>query len=333
MLRRCCFLVLAALAGCGPRSQPVPAPEAQAPSEPAPEITVASAPAATPRSSAEPTPAQAPQQSADPNDCSPFVAPLTRTGGNLTVHAPPRKPQRSVGSRMRTQIEGALSAGSLRVWTGPQVPGFVPLLEGTAELFLLDHQPDGSFLAFYRDPYDASSCALSGHNNCAYVATLFAHCGEVMWSISLTDLLSRPDHLEIQDIRLDGDTLYFNEGCQSYSKDANGKCSALIAVDPRANQVLWRTKPLVSNALFFISGDYIVAGYGFTAERDTLSIVRRSDGRVMQTKRLPKAPQDIRLLEPGMLEVEVYPGDTTYLFRMVGWETGSPKLVKPKDRG
>ena len=100
-----------------------------------------------------------------------------------------------------------------------------------------------------------------------------------------------------------------------------------------ANQALWRTKSLVSNGVFFISGDYIVAGYGFTAERDTLSIVRRSDGRVMGQQRLPKAPQDIRLLEPGMLAVEIYPGNTTSLFRMVGWETASPKLVKPKSRG
>ncbi len=213
---------------------------------------------------------------------------------------------------------------------GPQVPGFIPLVEGTTELFLLHHQRDGSFLAFYRDPYDASSCALSGHDNCAYVATLFAHCGEVRWSISLGDLLSRGDHLEIQDIQLEGETLYFNEACQTYSKDAKGKCSALVAVDPTTNEVLWRTKSLVSNGVFFISGDYIVAGYGFTAERDTLSIVRRSDGRLMSRQRLPKAPQDIHLLEPGLLEVEVYPGDTGYLFRMVDWETASPKLVKPK---
>ncbi|MBV1858278.1 MAG: hypothetical protein KUG77_07690 [Nannocystaceae bacterium] len=235
---------------------------------------------------------------------------------------------------MRSHVEGTLSADSARVWVGPQVPGFVPLVEGSAELFLLGHQRDGSFLAFYRDPYGASSCTLGGPNNCAYVATLFAHCGDVMWSISLTDLMSRPDHLEIQDIQLEGDTLYFNEACQSYSKDAKGKCSSLVAVDPAANEVLWKSKSLVSNGVFFISGDYIVAGYGFTAERDTLSIVRRSDGRVMgRPQRLSKAPQDIRLLEPGMLEVEVYPGDTTYLFRMVGWDGPSPKLVKPNDAG
>ncbi len=328
MLRRCGFLMVVALTGCGPHSKPISAPQTPPTLQPTPKIVETPAQAATPP---EPSPdAQAPQQPADPNDCNPFIAPLSRTGGSLTVHAPPRKSERSFGSRMRSHVDGSLSAGSPRVWVGPQVPGFVPLLEGTAELFLLRHESDGSFVAFYRDPYGASSCDLSGNDNCKYVATLFAHCGEVMWSIGLGGLLSRPDQLEIQDIQLEGDTLYFNEACQSYSKDAKGKCSALVAVDPVANKVLWRSKPLVSNGVFFISGDYIVAGYGFTAERDTLSIVRRSDGRVMGRQRLPKAPQDIRLLEPGVVEVEVYPGDTTYLFRMVGWETKSPKLVKPE---
>ncbi len=326
MLRRRGFLIVAALVGCGPQDRAISASPAEPTADPAPQLAATEVPAANPPDATPQDPS--PPQPVDPNDCNPFIAPLSRTGGALTVHAPPRKSKRPVGSRMRAHVDGGLSANSARVWVGPQVPGFVPLVEGTAELFLLGHQSDGSFLAFYRDPYDASSCALSGNDNCAYVATLFAHCGEVMWSIALNDLLSRPDQLEIQDIQLEGGTLYFNEACQSYSKDAKGKCSALVAVDPDANEVLWRTKPLVSNGVFFVAGDYIIAGYGFTAERDTLSIVRRADGRVMGTQRLSKAPQDIRLLEPGVVEVEVYPGDTSYLFRMVGWETPSPKLVK-----
>lgn len=249
----------------------------------------------------------------------------------LTVHAPPHKSARSLGSRVRTHVDGPLSAASPRVWVGPQVPGFVPLLEGSAELFLLGHQPDGSFLAFYRDPYDAGSCALSGHENCAYVATLFAHCGEVLWSISLSDLLSRPDHLEIQDIQLEDDTLYFNEACQSYSKEAKGKCSALVALEPVAQRVLWRSKPLVSNGEFLIADDYIIAGYGFTAERDNLRVVRRSDGEVVQTIRFPKAPETIRLLEPGVIEVVVYPGDVVQRFRMLDWSGPRPKLVRLKE--
>ncbi len=292
-------------------------------------------PAAIPPEPVEPTEPQARpprplQQPRDPDDCNPFVAPLERKGGQLTVHAPPKGTERSFGSRMRTHVDGALSAKAARVWVGPQVPGFVPLIEGTAELFVLDHQRDGSFLALYRDPYDVGSCALSGALNCTYVVTAFAHCGDVLWSVDLGEHFSRPDHIELQDVRLVDDTLYFNEACQSYSKGAGGKCSSLVALDPRAGTVQWRTKPLVSNGRFLVSGDYIVAGYGFTSERDTLHVVRRTDGKVLQSLELPKAPEDIRLLEPGVIEVVVY-GGRSIPYRMQSWDTTKPRLVKLKE--
>jgi len=323
MLRRAGLAFLLAVVGCASSEAP-PLAAAPASSQPA-------SPAETPpRPERAPAPPpEQPEQPADPNDCNPFIAPPERTGGNLTVHAPPQEGPDAATGRMRHHVEGTLSAGAARIWVGPQVPGFVPLTEGTLELFILDHQPDGSFLALYRDPYDASSCKLGDSSNCDYVVSSYARCGDVRWSIRLGDLLSREDALEVQDIRLHEDVLYFNEACQSYSKDAGGTCSSLVAADPREGEVLWRTKPLVSNGRFFVADDYIVAGYGFTAEKDTLSIVRRSDGEVMKTQRLPKAPQDIRLLEPGVIQVVVYPG-TALPFRMQGWDGNDPRLVKLK---
>ncbi len=320
MLRVTSLLALAALLGCTSSAKPLAVAEPAPPAQPTP--------AAPSQPTQPPEPQPQPDPPRDPNDCNPFVAPVVRTGGSLTVHAPPKKSTRTFLGRLRSHTDGALSATSKRVWTGPQVPGFVPLTEGTMELFLLDHQPDGSFLAFYRDPYGAGSCTLGDHRNCDYAATLFAHCGEVRWSIALSDLLSRPDRLEIQDIRLGDGTLYFNEACQSYSKEAKGKCSALVAVDPDTTQVLWRTPNLVSNGRFFIADDYIVSGYGFTAEKDKLRVVRRTDGKIMQVIKLPKNPEDIRLLEPGVIQVIVYPGTTVIPFRMEGWDTDTPKLVR-----
>ncbi len=323
----------AALA-CASSPKPVAvAPEPEAPAAVVPEQSRPEPQGPDPVSDQEPD--QLAEQdraelSVDPNACNPFVAPVERKGGQLTVHAPPIDTQRPLGSRMRTHVDGGLSGTSPRVWVGPQVPGFVPLIEGTAELFVLDHQRDGSFLALYRDPYDVGSCGLSDAANCTYVVTAFAHCGEVLWSVDLAEHFSRPDHLEVQDLRLVDGTLYFNEACQSYAKDAGGKCSSLVALDPRGEQVQWRTKPLVSNSRFFVSGDYIVAGYGFTAERDTLHIVRRTDGQVLQTLRLPKAPEDIRLLEPGVIEVVTY-GGKSIPFRLQDWDSTKPKLVKLAD--
>ncbi len=71
-----------------------------------------------------------------------------------------------------------------------------------------------------------------------------------------------------------------------------------------------------------------MAGYGFTEEKDTLSIVRRSEGNVMQ--RLPKAAESITRVEPGVLEVTVYPGDRRVRFRQVAWDSGRPKLKRTK---
>ncbi len=309
-----------------------PASEASAP-EPtveAPPVQAQSVapPEAEPQPSPEPVAPPAPAKPKDPNDCNPFLAPVERRAGSLVVHAPPRERSAQFLGRLRSHFEGSLSKASERVWVGPQVPGFVPLALESAELWLLDHQPDGTFLAFYRDPYGAGSCGLGDAKNCHTVAQLFARCGEVLWSVTLDEHLSKPERLEVQDVRLAEGTLYFNEACQSYASESGGKCSSLVAVDPVANQVAWRTKPLVSNNRFFVAGDYIVAGYGFTAEPDNLFVVRRTDGSVMQKIRLPKAHENIALLEPGVVRVTVYPGDRFLDFRMTQWDGPKPKLVR-----
>ncbi|MEM6291762.1 MAG: hypothetical protein AAGA54_10870 [Myxococcota bacterium] len=311
-----------------------PAPEASAPEPTVEAPPVLAQSAAPPKAELSPPPkavAPPPQsQPPDPNDCNPFLAPVERRAGSLVVHAPPREPSAQFLGRLRSHLEGSLSKASERVWVGPQVPGFVPLALDSAELWLLDHQSDGTFLAFYRDPYGAGSCGLGDAKNCHTVAQLFAHCGEVLWSVSLDPHLSKPERLEVQDVRLDDGTLYFNEACQSYASESGGRCSSLVALDPAANAVLWRTKSLVSNNRFFIADDYVVAGYGFTAEPDNLFVVRRSDGKVMQKIRLPKAHENIELLEPGVLRVTVYPGDRFLDFRMTRWDGPKPKLVRLK---
>jgi hypothetical protein len=259
--------------------------------------------------------------------CNPFIAPVERREGDLVVHAPPDPPEfPAFRGRLRNHTEGALSRGSRRVWVGPQVPGFVPLTEGTQELTLLDRVGE-EFLAFYRDPYGASTCHLSGEVNCGYTARLFTRCGEVKWTVRLGDFLSRPTYLEVQDIRYDGGVLYFNEACQSYAKGAKGRCSSLVAVDPQANTLLWRTPALVSNGRFLVHGDYLVTGYGFTRERDYVFVVRRRDGRVMQKRSVPSAPQDFVLVGDDAVDVILYPGDRAKRFRLRGWDGSQPRLV------
>ena len=271
--------------------------------------------------------------------------PPSRLAGSLVVESPPRAPTLEIGARMRSHIDGSLTAGSPRIWVGPEVPAFVQLTAGTLELFLLDKVRIGAapaasgeaaedgFLAFYRDPIGASSCHLSGPENCSFGAALYHCSGKLLWVLGLNGFMSRPDRLEVQDIRYGGGALYFNEACQSYSKEANGRCSSLVAVDTVAKKVLWRSPPLTSNGMFVVAGEHLIAGYGFTAEPDFVHVVKRSDGSIAQRIPVPTGPQRIELVKPGEVEVELY--DATRLrFRLEGFDGDKPRLVKiAQDKG
>jgi hypothetical protein len=267
-----------------------------------------------------------PSQEPPPREPNPYVVPPVRRGGDLTVEVPPRTVEGRIGGRLRSHVEGSLSKGSPRTWVGPQVPWFVPLVEGTAELFLLDRVGD-EFMAFYRDPYDASSCRLGDDGNCHYFVTLYDLEGQARWSVALHELLSAPRYLEVQDVRWADGTLYFNEACQSYASGAQGKCSALVAYDPVAKAIRWRTRPLISNGVFLIHGDYVVCGYGFTGERDFVHVVRRRDGKLVQRLAVPKAPEHFAIGPDGKLEVTLYPG-TLRTYALQGFHGPAPRLVR-----
>jgi hypothetical protein len=226
---------------------------------------------------------------------------------------------------MRTHVEGPLSSGDERVWVGPAVPDYVELVSGSRELLLLDPLAGGEHLAVYRDPYGAGSCGLRSAVNCSVMARLYGADGVVRWEIELARVYSRPTHLEVQDVRLVDGVLYLNEACQSYSRNAGRRCSSLVAVTPETGAVRWRTRPLISNGTFLVLPDFVVAGYGFTAEPDYVSLVRRRDGRVLHRERLGSAPEEIRQVDGGQIEVRDYDG-ATYRFELTGVGANRPRL-------
>jgi hypothetical protein len=246
-------------------------------------------------------------------------------GGTVYSNPPPAPTELGFVPRMRAHIEGPLSLGNPRVWVGPPVPDAVAVEVDGLELFLLD-AADGGHLALYREPYGGKSCTLDAALNCRFLARFYPDgAASEAWSLPLNSVMSRRANLEVQDLRLADGVLYFNEACASYSKDARGKCSALVAWDAATQKVLWRTKPLTSNGRFLVAGDLLVAGYGFTKEKDWLFVVSRKDGRVVAKQRLKTAHETLTL-DDDVLEVSLYSGDPVR-FRLVGRDTKRPKLV------
>lgn len=213
------------------------------------------------------------------------------------------------------------------VWIGPEVPAFVPLeAAGNTTLDLLDRTDDGGWIATYRERFD--TCGVGeGDKNCTAIVRIYDCNGLVTSETTLNAFMSSTKHLEVQDVRYAGGTVYFNEACQSYSREAGGKCSSLVAVDPVAKKTLWRTAPLSSNNEFVVLGDYIVTAYGFTGEPASIRVVRRRDGAVVDQHMLGRTNFEMRV-HGDVLSVAVYYDVGNANFRMTGWSGPAPKLVR-----
>lgn len=302
---------------CEPSEVPPPPPP------PVPSRVEAVQPTPTPTPAPVPLPTPAPD------------GPSVRREGNLIVEWPSR--HRTIrGGRLRTHVSGPLTARSTRYWAGPtRPPDWLPLTRGALELALLDETSDG-FFALYREPYDATNegCSLSGrrrNQNCSFVAAFFAPDRTERWAHRLNEHMSRPDRLEVQDARYGDGVVYFNEACQSYSREAGGRCSSLVALDTTTGRVRWRTGPLVSNNHIELLDRHVVAAYGFTAERDVLSLVSRDRGEVVARLDMPAAAERLAIAErsPAQAIVEVYLSGRglPWLVRAEGLDGPAPRLV------
>jgi hypothetical protein len=228
------------------------------------------------------------------------------------------------GLRMRTMVRPADD-----LWIGPTPPAHVPLSIGHGvNLDLLDATKSGGLVAVYRE--NLTDCSERGPwVNCSTTVKIFDKSQKEAFSLPLDGYLSRKDHLEVQDVRFvesaGGGTLYFNEACQTYSKDAGGKCSSLVAVDVASKKLLWRSEPLVSNNHFLVIGNYLVAAYGFTAEQGFIRVVRRSDGKVTSKQALRHNFE--MSLSADVLDVQMYYTDGTAHFRVAGFDGDAPTLT------
>jgi hypothetical protein len=93
-----------------------------------------------------------------------------------------------------------------------------------------------------------------------------------------------------------GGLVYVSNTHLTYARATNGRNAYITAIDPEKGTTVWRSPALVANArTFVVTGDLIVAGYGFTAEPDFLYLLDGRTGRVLDRLEVPSAPEVIRL--------------------------------------
>jgi hypothetical protein len=113
-----------------------------------------------------------------------------------------------------------------------------------------------------------------------------------------------------------GDVLYVEHGHRTYAKSSHGMNAYISAIDVRSGKPLWHSAPLVANAtnFTFIGGQYLVTGYGFTAEPDFLYVLRAKDGA--PAAKIPVKSGPTHILPRGdRLYVRTY--DRDYVFSVV----------------
>ena len=110
-------------------------------------------------------------------------------------------------------------------------------------------------------------------------------------------------------------TLYVAHGHNTYAKDSGGRNAYLSAIDPKTDEILWRSPSLVANAnTFVVLDDVIVSGYGFTAEPDFLYLIDRKKGEVVARQPVKTGPEQI-LLRDGQIFVRCYNTDEVFRIR------------------
>src|SRR6187402_101465 len=136
-------------------------------------------------------------------------------------------PQREL--RLRSHMVGPLTVSAKRTWKGQPLPSFIPQQDDELSLQLMDVTSEGYF-AVWRSLYGAK---YKPNENPKARAKLYDCKGALLWTLDLNQFHTAAQHLELHDARYVDGVLYFNESCQSYSREAGGKCSSLIALEPK----------------------------------------------------------------------------------------------------
>lgn len=104
-----------------------------------------------------------------------------------------------------------------------------------------------------------------------------------------------------------GSALYVSLQFNGYAREIKRNGNRVVALDLCRHSREWVSASLVSNAAMLLWGDYLITGYGFTAEPDYLFALDRHTGKVVQRVKVATGPSELRV-QDGVLYVRLYDG-------------------------
>lgn len=145
---------------------------------------------------------------------------------------------------------------------------------------------------------------------------------ELLHTYDLSGLCNGPDSEENRESHahqyihwakaMDG-VLYVSLGHNGYASEESWS-NYMAAIDMATDTVLWRSEPLVSNAMNFqIVDDTIICGYGFTAEPDYLYLLDKNTGEKVDQIKLESGPEQFEIKD-DTLYVATY--NTAYTYKI-----------------
>lgn len=106
--------------------------------------------------------------------------------------------------------------------------------------------------------------------------------------------------------------LYVSNAHRTFAESSCGMNGYITAIDLSNFDLLWRSRPLVSNSEnFVVTGDAIITGYGFTGESDFVYVLDRRTGGIVQQVEVPSAPEYF-YLDGDRLEVRCCDTDLVF---------------------
>ena len=152
-----------------------------------------------------------------------------------------------------------------------------------------------------------------GEDTYKFIVTIYDDLKNIVNEIDLNELSGIND-CEVQDIRIYKDNVYFNQACRSYSKEQGGNCSYLFSYNIKNKSIDWKSNNLCSNGIFLVEKDFIISAYGFTAEKDFVYLINRTNGQIIDKYKVNSDPQYMEVYNNKLYVVDY--NSTVYIFNI-----------------